>query len=133
MSIAGLIRKRPSGKSATATPAIPATQGLAATIAVARIATIAVANPSPTETGPDLSFEIEPGESWALDVLTAHPEARYGVHVDTTGDQVRVTVVIRGAALCEVWIPASRWDGVRFLELLEQFGGTVDATKRAMH
>lgn len=72
-------------------------------------------------------------DSWALDVLDAHPDAPYGAHVDTTTDPVRVVVAIRGIALCEVLIPRERWDGVRFLELLEKLGGSVDPTRRTLH
>lgn len=46
MSLADLIRKRDTGNLATAIPAIPATQPKGEAATVARIATIAVANPT---------------------------------------------------------------------------------------
>jgi hypothetical protein len=46
MTLAALIRKRATGKPATAIPAISATQGRIAGSTVARIATVAVANPT---------------------------------------------------------------------------------------
>jgi len=50
MTLAALIRKSESGKVATAIPAISATQPREAAATVARIATVAVANPTETET-----------------------------------------------------------------------------------
>lgn len=50
MTLAALIRKRESGKVATAIPAISATQPREAAATVARIATVAVATPTETET-----------------------------------------------------------------------------------
>ncbi len=50
MTLAALIRKRESGKVATAIPAIAATQPRELAATVARIATVAVANPTETET-----------------------------------------------------------------------------------
>ncbi|MDP2830383.1 MAG: hypothetical protein Q8O37_17490 [Sulfuricellaceae bacterium] len=52
MSLANLIRKRDTGNLATAIPAIPATRRGTSGGAVARIATIAVANPITRETDP---------------------------------------------------------------------------------
>jgi hypothetical protein len=49
MSLADLIRKRDGGKLATAIPAIPATHRGQETATVARIATVAVANPVNTK------------------------------------------------------------------------------------
>ncbi len=50
MTLAALIRKNESGKVATAIPAISATQPMESTATVARIATVAVANPTETKT-----------------------------------------------------------------------------------
>ena len=50
MSLADLIRKRDTGKAATAIPAISATQRNERAATVARIATVAVANPTEAKT-----------------------------------------------------------------------------------
>ena len=50
MTLANLIRKRDTGNIATAIPAISATQFVQPAETVARIATVAVANPPATET-----------------------------------------------------------------------------------
>lgn len=52
MTLAVLIRKRESGKAATAIPAISATQPREDAGTVARIATVAVANPAEAKTAP---------------------------------------------------------------------------------
>jgi hypothetical protein len=49
MTLADLIRKRDTGNTATAIPAIPATQPKREAATVARIATVAVANPTEEE------------------------------------------------------------------------------------
>lgn len=52
MTLSALIRKRDTGNLATAIPAIPATQPKGAAATVARIATVAVANPKEERTAP---------------------------------------------------------------------------------
>lgn len=52
MTLANLIRKRDTGNLATAIPAIAATQPKAPTATVARIATVAVANPKEGQAAP---------------------------------------------------------------------------------
>ena len=52
MSLANLIRKRETGGIATAIPAISATQHKEEAVTVARIATVAVANPQQWQTAP---------------------------------------------------------------------------------
>ena len=54
MTLAALIRKRYTGSIATAIPAISATQPKGEAATIARIATVAVANPEGEKTGPDL-------------------------------------------------------------------------------
>ena len=52
MTLSALIRKRDTGNLATAIPAIPATQPKGEAATVARIATVAVANPKGEKTAP---------------------------------------------------------------------------------
>jgi hypothetical protein len=67
MTLAELIRKRQSEKVATAIPAIPAipaTQPGGAVETVARIATVAVANPTEAKTAPMTAEEDEAIRAW---------------------------------------------------------------------
>jgi hypothetical protein len=127
VSIADLIRKRTTGKSATATRAIPATQQRAGTVTVARVATIAVASPPSREAAslPDPAAEARRRRLLAM--LEAHPDARYAALTDPATDPEAVILVlaIRGRATCELRIPREKWDGVLFLELLERHCQTV--------
>ena len=125
MSLADLIRKRPAGQVATATPATFATheQGKAAT--VARVATVAVANPRDDETDalPDPAAEAR--RQRVLDMLAGNPALRIAVVCDGEGDPVPVAVAIRDKGSCEVHIPAARFDPFALLELVERHGGTL--------
>ena len=62
-----------------------------------------------------------------LAMLDAHPEARYAALTDTQADPevVLLILAIRGCAMCELRIPRGKWDGVLFLDLLEQHSGTI--------
>jgi hypothetical protein len=64
MTLSALIRKRDTGNLATATPAISATQPKEEAATVARIATVAVANPKEEKTAP-------PAKVGAVDAATA--------------------------------------------------------------
>lgn len=62
-----------------------------------------------------------------LAMLEAHPEARYAAMTDTQAAPgfVLLALAIRDLATVDLLIPAGKWDGVLFLELLERHGGTV--------
>ena len=62
-----------------------------------------------------------------LAMLDAHPEARYALLTDTEADPeaVLLTLAIRDVATVELLIPAEKWDGVLFLDMLERHGGTL--------
>ncbi len=127
MSLADLIRKRPSVGVATAIPAISATdeQGSAGT--VARIATVAVARlrDDETDTLPDPAAEAR--RQHALAMLAQHPGTRYAVLTDTEADPeaVLLTLAIRGRATCELAIPREKYDPFLLLDLIERHGATV--------
>ncbi len=133
MSLADLIRKRPSVEFATAIPAIPATDGQGNTGTVARIATVAVATPrdDETDTLPDPAAEAR--RQRVLEMLAQHPGTRYAVLTDTEADRdaVIVALAIRGAmpdggtVTCELAIPRAKYDGVLLLDLIEKHSGTV--------
>ena len=57
-----------------------------------------------------------------LAMLRASPTVKYAAITDDQADAnaVIVTLAIRGRATCELNIPREKWDGVLFLELLEQ-------------
>ena len=126
MSLTALIRKRASGKLATAIPAISATQAGSAPESVARIATIAVANPQDVETAASDSA-AEDRRQRVLAMLRELPTVRYAVVTDTGSDPdtVVVALAIRGKATCELLVPRAKWDGVLFIDLLDKHCGTV--------
>ena len=64
MTLAALIRKRDTGKAATAIPAISAIQPGEETGMVAGIATVAVANPTEPETAPMSNRERNAVRTW---------------------------------------------------------------------
>ena len=61
MTLSALIRKRNTGNLATAIPAISATQPKRGAATVARIATVAVANPKDGQTAPPA--KVSPGDT----------------------------------------------------------------------
>lgn len=80
MTLSALIRKRDTGKLATAIPAISATQPKGEAGMVARIATVAVANPKEEKTAPPA--KVSPGD-------TATASRWWLIHY-TDGDPVEV-------------------------------------------
>jgi hypothetical protein len=54
--------------------------------------------------------------------LKTNPALRYAVdtHADIDGEEVILSVAIRGKGACEVRIPKSRYDGFRVLEAIEK-------------
>ena len=125
MSLADLIRKRP-GNSATAISAIPATQPANKDATVARIATVAAANP-PNAANDALDIVTDPAadsrRQRVLAMLANDPALRLAVVCDGQGDPVPVTVAIREGT-CEVLIPAARFDPLALLDLVERHAGT---------
>ena len=74
MTLAALIRKCESGKTATAIPAIPATQPKGSAATVARIATVAVANPTEMQTAPMTAEEERAIHAWLGHIEETDPE-----------------------------------------------------------
>ena len=74
MTLAALIRKRESGKAATAIPAIPATQPRERPETVARIATVAVANPTEEKILPMTAEEEKAIRVWLEHIEETDPE-----------------------------------------------------------
>jgi len=60
-----------------------------------------------------------------LAVLAENPALRLAVVCDGEGDPVPVAIGIRDKGTCEVHIPATRFDPIALLELVERHGGTV--------
>ena len=121
MSLADLIRKRP-GNSATAISAIPATQPANKDATVARIATVAAANPpNAANDVPDILSDpaADSRRHRVLAMLANDPALRLAVVCDGQGDPVPVTVAIR-VGTCEVLIPAARFDPLAILDLVER-------------
>jgi hypothetical protein len=122
VSIANLIRKRTPGESATAIPAIPAifaTQPKGEAVTVARIATVAVANPPEAKAvTPDPATEAR--RQRVLAMLADNPALRLAVVCDGAGDPVPVAVAIRGKGTVEILIPAARFDPFALLALVER-------------
>ena len=126
MTLAALIRKRESGKVATATPAISATQQGETAETVARIATVAVANPTSPEVTPLPGPATESRRQRALAMLSEQPGIKYAVVVDDPDtDPVILALAIRERATCELRIPRDKYDFFLLLDLIERHGGTI--------
>lgn len=120
MSLTALIRgrrmaERDSGEIATATPATPATLEGPKGRTVATVATVAVANPQ----------EREARRHRVLAMLASDPSLRVAVICDGEGDPVPVAVGIRDKGICEVHIPAARFDPFALLDLVDRHGQSV--------
>ena len=116
MTLSSLIRKRDTGSIATAIPAISATQPAGEAAAVARIATIAIANPEVAPSDP----ATEARRQRVLAMLADNPALRLAVVCDGAGDPVPVAVAIRDKGSVEILIPAARFDPFALLELVER-------------
>ena len=116
MSLTALIRKRVTGNLATAIPAIPATQAGRGLAAVARLATIAIANPEVAPSDP----ATEARRQRVLAMLADNPALRLAVVCDGAGDPVPVAVAIRDKGSVEVLIPAARFDPFALLALIDK-------------
>lgn len=57
----------------------------------------------------------------------ADPDARVAALTDSEAvpGYVLVSLAMRGRGTCELLIPAAKWDGVLFLDLLERHGRTI--------
>ena len=119
MTLTALKRKRDTGGIATAIPAISATQPKGESATVARIATVAVANPPEAKAvTPDPATEAR--RQRVLAMLADNPALRLAVVCDGAGDPVPVAVAIRGKGSVEILIPAARFDPFALLELVER-------------
>ena len=86
---------------------------------VARIATVAVANPPEVKAAtPDPATETR--RQRVLTMLADNPALRLAVVCDGAGDPVPVAVAIRGKGSVEILIPAARFDPFALLELVGQ-------------
>ena len=119
MTLSSLIRNRDTGSIATAIPAISATQPKGEAATVARIATVAVANPPEAKADtPDPATEAR--RQRVLAMLADNPALRLAVVCDGAGDPVPVAVAIRDKGSVEILIPAARFDPFALLELVER-------------
>jgi len=122
VTLSSLIRKRDTGGIATAIPAIPAisaTQPKGESATVARIATVAVANPPEAKASTPVPA-TEARRQRVLTMLADDPALRLAVVCDGAGDPVPVAVAIRDKGSVEILIPAARFDPFALLELVEQ-------------
>ena len=126
MTLAALIRKRESGKPATATSATSATEGGNKPLSVAEVAAVAVANPRDDETDP-LSPAAEARRQKVIAMLADNPGIQYAVTTDANADPeaVILALAIRGQATCELRIPRAKYDPFLLRHLIERHGGTV--------
>ena len=86
---------------------------------VARVATVAVANPESAKPEPLPDPSAESRRQRVLALLASDPGRRYAVVSESAADGMRVAVGIRGRATCELWIPHERYDGLRLLAMVE--------------
>ncbi len=84
-----------------------------------------VASPDTDDPTPDPAAEGRRRRVLAL--LEAHPEAKYAAVSDMQAVPgfVLLTLAIRDVGTVDLLIPAAKWDGVLFLDLLEKHSGTV--------
>ena len=130
MTLSALIRKRDTGNLATAIPAISATQPKGEAATVARIATVAVANPKEEKTAPPAIVgagdaartPADDRMEHEADKLRSNPGLTYAMtaHDGIEPEAVILTLAIRDKAACELRIPKSRYDAFALLELIER-------------
>jgi hypothetical protein len=126
MTLAALIRKRDTGKSANDNPAKAANDGYAKGEPLAGLAALALANTQEVETvTPDPAAEAR--RQRLLAMLRESPAITYAAvtGTDSNSDAVIVALAIRGRATCELLVPRAKWDGVLFIDLLDKHCGTV--------
>ncbi len=126
--LADLIRKRKPREVATAIPATSATNEGEKRGKIAKIATVAVANPQTHETV-ELTSDIQQKirRQKVLAMLEANPNKQRAVYADTESDQdnVILTIAVRHLAIYEMLIPKEKYDPFRLLALIEQHGGSI--------
>ena len=126
MSLAALIRKRSTPKSANANPANSANDGQGKAGTLATLATLALAKtaiPEPVSPA-DLALEARRGRVLAM--LAERPDTKYAVLVDDPDtDPVLLTLAIRGQATCELVCPKAKFDPFELLAMLDRYGAKV--------
>lgn len=130
MTLAALIQKGGLSKVASANLANSANEGGTEGETLARLATLALAQPrkAANDTAdplPDPSTEAR--RQRVLAMLAERPDVRYAVITDTEADPeaVLLTLAIRGQATAEFRIPAEKYDSFLLLDLIDRHGGTV--------
>ena len=123
--LTNLIKKRGHVGIATAIPATSATQSGEK---IAKIATVAVANPQTHEIVELVSdTEQNTRRQKVLSRMEENPNKQRAVYADTESDHgnVILTIAVRHLATCEMFIPKDRYDPFRLLELIEQYAGSI--------
>jgi hypothetical protein len=126
MTLAALIRgdwNTESVRVATAIPATAATEDGKKTESVARVATVAVANPPNPETDP-LPDPVAESRLQRVLAMLEHPEIRSAVLTDTEAnpEAVILVIAIRGVATCELRIPRQKYHPFLLLDLIRRHG-----------
>ena len=123
-----LIRKRKPREVATAIPATSATQQRKKKEEIAKIATVAVANPQTHETI-ELTSDVQQNvrRQKVLSMLEEYPNKQRAIYADTESDQdnVILNIAVRHLATCEMLIPKAGYNPFRLLELIEQHYGSI--------
>jgi len=120
VTLAALIRKRETGKSANDNPAKAANDGRTGDEPLAGLAALALANPTEAKTEPSPDPAAEDRRQRVLAILADNPALRLAVVCGGQDDPVPVAVAIRDKGTCEVLIPAARFDPFALLELVER-------------
>lgn len=136
MSILSEMKKKYDSKRlATATHATPATKQGELHEEVAKVATVAVANPWEGETEEAAN---DNRQERVEGMLAINPELKYAVLVDNSdADPVIVTIGIRGLAIFDMEIPPAHYDGLALLQIIEEHsmqeteGGNTQASTDA--
>jgi len=123
-----LIRKHEPREVATAIPATSATQQGKKKEEIAKIATVAVANPQTHETI-ELTSDTQQNarRQKVLAMLEENSNKQRAVYADTESDQdnVILAIAVRHLATYEMLIPKEKYDPFRLLALIEQHGGSI--------
>ena len=123
-----LIRKRKPREVATAIPATSATNEGEKRGKIAKIATVAVANPQTHETVELASnTQQKTRRQKVLAMLDENPDTQRAIYTDTDSDpsNVILTIAVRHLATYEMLIPKAKYDPFRLLALIEQHGGSI--------
>jgi hypothetical protein len=99
-------------KTFSCATAIPAIRAIPDESRIAQIAQIAVANDE----------AMPPHQSEVVDMLRSNPVARYAFTTRTEGNDVILTLAVRGVAVADWAIPAEKYDA---FELLKMFTSEV--------